>query len=151
MCFCDLCSSTLSLHVCSCKIHSVTATVVYVLLTSVRSTLPCIRLVSIGVNYTSKPRLLQNWLLSLTTLLYTLLVTACYRLFSYHCLSSLEGTSVILIVLFAGKSKHHLNLVQTRVSPRRVFTFTGHRSKYIRERVHAASVSVTHTHRQNQL
>ena len=81
---------------------------------------------------------------------FSLLVTACHQLFTYHCLAPvLAGKNEHRLVLFAGKSEHHLDLVNTRFTPT---TFTGHRSKYVRERAHAASVSVTnvrmyaHTH-----
>ena len=82
---------------------------------------------------------------------FSLLVTACHRLFTYHCLAPvLTGKNVHRLVLFAGKSEHNLNLVNTCFTPT-----TGYRSKYIRERAHAASVSVmyahTHAHEQNQL
>ena len=83
---------------------------------------------------------------------FSLLVTACHRLFTYHCLAPvLAGKNEHRLVLFAGISEHHLDLVNT-CFPRRIFTFMGHRSKYIRERSHAASVTVsvtyvrTHTH-----
>ena len=80
---------------------------------------------------------------------FSLLVTACHRLLTYHCLASvLAGKNEHRFVLFAGKSEHHLDLVNTCFTP----TFTGHRSKYIRERAHAASVSVTYvrTHTRTQ-
>ena len=74
---------------------------------------------------------------------FSLLVTACHRVFTYHCLAPvLAGKNEHHLVLFAGKSELHLD----PVSPRRIFTFTGHRSKYIRERAHVASVSVTYAH-----
>ena len=86
---------------------------------------------------------------------FSLLVTACHQLFTYHCLAPvLAGKNEHRLVLFARKSEHHLDPVNTRFTPT---TFTGHRSKYIRERAHAASVSVTnvrtyaHTHGHNQL
>ena len=66
---------------------------------------------------------------------FSLLVTACHGIFTYHC----------LVPVLAGKNKHHLDSVNTCFTPM-TFTFTGHRSKYIRERVHAASVSVTYAH-----
>ena len=70
---------------------------------------------------------------------FSLLVTACHRVFTYPCLAPvLAGKNEHRLVLFAGKSEHHLDLVNTRI-----FTFTGHRSKYIRECAHVASVSVT--------
>ena len=72
---------------------------------------------------------------------FSLLVTACHRLCTYHCLAPvLAGKNEHRLVLFAGKSEHHLDLVNT------CFTFMGHRSKYIRERAHAASVSVAYTY-----
>ena len=74
-------------------------------------------------------------------------------IFTYHCLAPvLAGKNEHRLILFAGKSEHHLDLV-TCVSFRRIFTFTGHRSKYFRERAHAASVTYahTHTHGHNQL
>ena len=80
---------------------------------------------------------------------FSLLVTACHRLLTYHCPAPvLAGKNEHRLVLFAGKSEHHLDLVNTCFTP----TFTGHRSKYIRERAHAASVSVTYvcTHTRTQ-
>ena len=74
---------------------------------------------------------------------FSLFVTACHRLFTYHCLAPvLAGKNEHRLVLFAGKSEHHLDLVNTCFTPTN-FMFTGHRSKYIRERAHAASVSVS--------
>ena len=40
---------------------------------------------------------------------FSLLVTACHRLFTYHCLAPVLAEHCL--VLFAGKSEHHLNLV----------------------------------------
>ena len=89
----------------------------------------------------------------------SLLVTACHRIFTYHCLAPvLAGKNEHRLVLFAGKSEHHLDPVNTCFTPTN-FTFMGHRSKYIRERARAVSVSVTyahththtHTHGHNQL
>ena len=65
-------------------------------------------------------------------------------------LSSLKRTSIVSYCSLERASI--ISISSTRVSPRRILTFTGHRSKYIRERAHAASVSVTnvrtyaHTH-----
>ena len=43
---------------------------------------------------------------------FSLLVTACHRLFTYHCLAPvLAGKNEHRLVLFAGKSEHHLDLV----------------------------------------
>ena len=76
----------------------------------------------------------------------TVFFTTCHRIFTYHCLAPvLTGKNEHRLVLFAGKSEHHLNPVNTCFTPTN-FTFTGHRSKYIRERAHAASVSVTYAH-----
>ena len=49
---------------------------------------------------------------------FSLLVTACHRVFTYHCLASvLAGKNEHRLVLFAGKSEHHLNLVNTCFTP----------------------------------
>ena len=48
----------------------------------------------------------------------SLLVTACHRLFTYHCLAPvLAGKNEHRHVLFAGKSEHHLDLVNTCFTP----------------------------------
>ena len=45
---------------------------------------------------------------------FSLLVTACHRLFTYHCLAPvLAGKNEHRLILFAGKSEHHLDLVNT--------------------------------------
>ena len=49
---------------------------------------------------------------------YSLLVTACHRLFTYHCLAPvLAGKNEHHLVLFAGKSEHHLDPVNTCFTP----------------------------------
>ena len=49
---------------------------------------------------------------------FSLLVTACHRLFTYHCLVPvLAGKNDHRLVLFAGKSEHHLDLVNTCFTP----------------------------------
>ena len=49
---------------------------------------------------------------------FSLLVTACSRLFSYHCLAPvLAGKNEHRLVLFAGKSEHHLDPVNTCFTP----------------------------------
>ena len=81
---------------------------------------------------------------------FSLLVTACHRIFTYHCLAPvLAGKNEHRL---AGKSEHHLDPVNTCFTPTN-FTFTGHRSKYIRERAHMGfrfrhvrTHTHTHTH-----
>ena len=49
---------------------------------------------------------------------FSLLVTACHRLFTYHCLAPvLAGKNEHRLVLFAGKSEHHLDLINTCFTP----------------------------------
>ena len=49
---------------------------------------------------------------------FSLLVTACHRLFTYHCLAPvLAGKNEHRLVLFAGKSEHHLDLIDTCFTP----------------------------------
>ena len=49
---------------------------------------------------------------------FSLLVTACHRLFTYHCLAPvLAGKNEHRLVLFAGKSEHHLDPVNTCFTP----------------------------------
>ena len=58
---------------------------------------------------------------------FSLLVTACHRLFTYHCLAPvLAGKNEHRLVLFAGKSEHHLDLINTCFTLTN-FMFTGHR------------------------
>ena len=85
---------------------------------------------------------------------FSLLVTACHRLFTYHCLAPvLAGKNEHRLVLFAVKSEHHLDLVNTCFTLTNFYVSRVHRAKYIRERAHAASVTYahTHTHGHNQL
>ena len=50
--------------------------------------------------------------------LFSVLVTACHRLFTYHCLAPvLAEKNEHRLVLFAGKTEHHLDLVNTRFTP----------------------------------
>ena len=87
----------------------------------------------------------------------------CHRLFftTCHCLSStiylsLPGTYPHWKERTSSRTirwkERASSRSRKRVSHRRIFTFMGHRSKYIRERVHAASVSVTYvrTHTRTQ-
>ena len=49
---------------------------------------------------------------------FSLLVTACHQLFTYHCLAPvLAGKNEHHLVLFAGKSEHHLDPINTRFTP----------------------------------
>ena len=49
---------------------------------------------------------------------FSLLVTACPRLFTYHCLAPvLAGKNEHRLVLFAGKSEHHLDLINMCFTP----------------------------------
>ena len=49
---------------------------------------------------------------------FSLLVTACHRLFTYHCLAPvLTEKNEHRLVLFAGKSEHHLDPVNTCFTP----------------------------------
>ena len=49
---------------------------------------------------------------------FSLLVTACHQLFTYHCLAPvLAGKKEHRLVPFAGKSEHHLDLVNTCFTP----------------------------------
>ena len=82
---------------------------------------------------------------------FSLLVTACHRLFSYHCLAPvLSGKNEHRLVLFAGKSEHHLDRVNTCFTPTNFYVHGSQVKVHTGERAHAASVSVTnirtHTH-----
>ena len=88
---------------------------------------------------------------------FSLFVTACHRLFTYHCLAPvLAGKNEHSLVLFAGKSEHHLDPVNCK----HVF----HPDEFLRSRVTGQSTSGSarmrlpfpfpsrmHTHRHNQL
>ena len=66
------------------------------------------------------------------------LYTTCHCLSSTcHCLSSLERSSITIRWKEQALSRSRSTSVQTRVSPRRDFTFVGHGSKYIREHTYA--------------
>ena len=63
---------------------------------------------------------------------FSLLVTACHRLLTYHCLAPvLAGKNEHRLVLFAGKSEHHLDLVNTCFTP----------TNFVRSRVTGQSTS----------
>ena len=81
-----------------------------------------------------RPHLLRFTHWGLVTVIDYLLITACN-----HWKERASSRT------FAGKSKHHLDLVHTCFTPTNL-TFTGHRSRYIWERVHATSVSITYVH-----
>ena len=77
---------------------------------------------------------------------FSLLVTACHRLFTYAhagtCHRWKERASSRTIhwkEQASSRSRRHV------FHPDEFFSFTGYRSKYIREHVHAASVSITVT------
>ena len=73
---------------------------------------------------------------------FSLLVTACHRLFTYHCPRWKERASSRTIrwkERASSQSRKHVFHPDE-------FTFMGHRSKFIWERAHAASVTYAHTH-----
>ena len=83
---------------------------------------------------------------------FSLLVTACHRVVTYHCLVPvLAGKNEHRLVLFTGKSEHHLDPVNTCFTPTDFYVH-GSQVKVHRECAHATSVSVTnvrmyaHTH-----
>ena len=58
---------------------------------------------------------------------FSLLVTACHRPFTYHCLVPvLAGKNEHRLVLFAGKREHHLDLVNMCFTPTNFYV---HRSQ----------------------
>ena len=52
---------------------------------------------------------------------FSLLVTACHQLFTYHCLAPVLAEHCL--VLFAGKSEHHLDLVNTYFTPTNFYVY----------------------------
>ena len=80
---------------------------------------------------------------------FSLLVTACHRLFTYHCLVPvLAGKNEHRLVLFAGKSEHHLDLVNMCFTPMNFYVHgsqvkvhpgaraCGFRFRYVRTHTH---------------
>ena len=89
---------------------------------------------------------------------FSLLVTACHQLFTYHCLAPvLAGKNEHRLVLhvFAEKSEHHLDPVNTCFTPTNFYVHGSQvkvhpgartcRFRYVRTHTH------THTHGHNQL
>ena len=93
---------------------------------------------------------------------FLLLVTACHRLFTYHCLAPvLAGKNEHRLVLFAGKSEHHLDPVNTcftltnfYIHGSQVQVHPGARAcgfRFRHQRTYVRTHTHTHTHGQNQL
>ena len=93
---------------------------------------------------------------------FSLLVTACHRLFTYHSLAPvLAGKNEHRLVLFAGKSEHHLDPVNTCFTPTNFYVYgsqvkvhpgvcaCGFRFRFRHVRTYAHTH--THTHGHNQL
>ena len=89
---------------------------------------------------------------------FSLVVTASHRLFTYHCLAPVvAGKNEHRLVLFAGKSEHHLDLVNTCFTPTnfnvhgsQVKVHPGARTCGFRFRFRHVR-TYAHTHRHNQL
>ena len=91
---------------------------------------------------------------------FSLLITACHRLFTYHGLAPvLAGKNEHRLVLFAGMSEHHLDPVNMCFTPTNFYVHgsqvkvhPGARAcgfRYVRTHTH--TYTHTHTHGHNQL
>ena len=94
---------------------------------------------------------------------FSLLVTACHRLFTYHCLAPvLAGKNEHRLVLFAGKSEHYLDPVNTCFTPTNFYVHgsqvkvhpgvraCGFHFHFRHVRTYAHTHTHTHTHARTQ-
>ena len=78
---------------------------------------------------------------------FLLLATACHRIFTYHCLTPvLAGKNEHRLALFAGKSEHHLDPVNTCFTPTNLRSRVTGQSTSGSARMWLPFPSRTHTH-----